>query len=143
VPLFGRYPDKMFKYLSWLILIGLFIIAFLIPKKQSTAFANYKIINYQLENKNRRLLVADNQQKWERGLMHVATMEAGIDGMIFIFPQKDWQSFWNKNTLMDLEIYWISGDRVVGKDFLPAAKGQETLTIVSPQKVDKVIEIVK
>lgn len=111
-------------------------------KKTNQNFSGYKIINHQLENRNLRLLVADNQQKWEKGLMGVKKLEKGIDGMIFIFPKKDGQSFWNKNTLMDLDLYWLAGDKIVGRDFLPAIKeNKETIMVSSPQQVDKVIEI--
>jgi len=111
-------------------------------RKLSQNFSGYKTINYQLENKKLHLLVADNQQKWERGLMNVNKMEVGIDGMIFIFPEKNYQSFWNKNTFMDLDIYWIDGSKVIGKELLPAVKTDgQTTTISSPQGVDKVIEI--
>ena len=37
--------------------------------------------------------------------------------MIFIFPDKERQTFWNKNTYLDLDIYWMNDDKVVGKSF--------------------------
>ena len=87
--------------------------------------------------------MADMPQKWERGLMNVKKLDAGIDGMIFIFPKKEMQTFWNKNTLMNLDIYWVDDKQIIGQDFLPAInnKNNEIKFITSPQAVDKAIEI--
>ncbi len=134
----------MRKYIySALILVVFTIFIFFQPKKTSqSSFSEYQVINFQLENKNLRLLVADSQQKRERGLMDTKKLEPGIAGMIFVFPRKDFQSFWNKNTLMNLDLYWLAEDKIIGKDFLPAIKENgETIMIGSPQPVDKVIEI--
>jgi len=68
----------------------------------------------------------------------------GADGMIFIFPNKEIRSFWNENTYLDLDVYWLDDDRVVGKDYLPSIlKTKEPYTINSKEEVDKVIEIIK
>lgn len=68
----------------------------------------------------------------------------GADGMMFIFPDKDYRTFWNMNTYLDLDVYWIDGDRVVGKDYLPSIlKSKEIITVESRVKVNKVIEIVR
>jgi uncharacterized membrane protein (UPF0127 family) len=34
-------------------------------------------------------------------------------GMLFIFPQKDYQTFWMKGMNFDLDFIWIADDRVV------------------------------
>ena len=47
-----------------------------------------------------------------------------------------------KNTLIDLDILWIDGEKVVGKSFLPSIeKSKEIVTVESPKSADKVIEI--
>ena len=124
--------------------IAILVVAYLSSQsnKKIVSFSNYKILNYQLEGKNLRLLIADNQQKREKGLMNVKKMDKGIAGMIFIFPVNDYQTFWNKNTWLNLDLYWINNDKVVGKDFLPAVKEDGKTTVISsPQTVDRVIEI--
>ncbi len=104
-------------------------------------YKNFSIINYQLQTTNYKLLVADTPEKWQKGLMYYRKLE-GVDGMIFLFPDKDYRSFWNKNTYMDLDLYWLDGDMIVGKDFLPSIeKSKETVLVNSPQEVNKVIEI--
>lgn len=68
----------------------------------------------------------------------------GADGMIFIFPNKKMRTFWNENTYLDLDIYWLNDDKVVGKDFLPSiTETKEPLIVDSKRSVNKVIEIVR
>lgn len=46
------------------------------------------------------------------GLMNRATVPAGT-GMLFVFPSATSGGFWMKNTLVDLQIVFIDGDRVI------------------------------
>ncbi|GIW67678.1 MAG: hypothetical protein KatS3mg096_546 [Candidatus Parcubacteria bacterium] len=115
----------------------------------------FDFVNYNLEGKDYKLLVADESLEWERGLMFARKMQTNsdyiqtnrenkFDGMIFIFPDKQIRSFWNKNTFVDLDVYWLEDDKIVGKDFLPSIeKTKEIYTLISPAPVNKVIEIIK
>ncbi|GBD34309.1 Capsule biosynthesis protein CapA [bacterium HR35] len=101
------------------------------------------LLPYQINNKIYLLKIADEPLEWERGLMFVRK-PIDFDGMIFIFPDKQIRSFWNKNTLVDLDIYWLDDDKIIGKDFLPSIeKTKGIYTITSPVPVNKVIEIIK
>jgi len=127
-----------------IILFTIGVIFYFSKSKKPVQFSDYQVINYQLENKNLHLLVADTPQKWEQGLMNVKKLDTGINGMIFIFPTKEIRTFWNKNTLVDLDVYWLNNKQIVGKDFLPAiTKDNETKFIISSQEVNRVIEIPK
>ena len=65
------------------------------------------------------------------------------DGMIFLFPDKKPRVFWNKNTYVDLDIYWIFNDKVVGRDFLPSInKSNGVVYVSSPVPANKVVEII-
>ena len=124
-------------FLLWFVL---FLANFVFTNKKSDQ--NYKIMSYQLEGRKYQLLVADNVQKWQTGLMNFRKLE-GIQGMIFIFPDKQIRHFWNKNTYLDLDVYWINEDKVEGKSFLPSIeRSKEIVTVSSPAKVNKVVEIV-
>lgn len=104
------------------------------------------MIDYKIGDKNYKLLVADNKSKWQKGLMFYKSKKElkGADGMIFIFPNKDYRSFWNDNTYLDLKIYWLVDDKIVKEDKLPSIlKTKEIYIINSPVPVDKVIEIVE
>jgi uncharacterized membrane protein (UPF0127 family) len=105
-----------------------------------------KLISYSLEGKTYKLLPAKTPLDHQKGLMFYRDKKElkGADGMIFIFPDKNYRTFWNKNTFLDLDVYWIDGDRIVGKDFLPSIeKTKEIFTINSPKPVNKVVEIVR
>ena len=102
-----------------------------------------ELINYKIKDKTYKLLVADSSVEWNRGLMGVKELN-NADGMIFIFPDKKPRVFWNKGTLVDLDVYWIFDDKVVGRDFLPSIKKSFGVVYVSSQvPVNKVIEIIK
>ena len=64
--------------------------------------------------------------------------------MIFLFPDIKPRVFWNKNTFIDLDVYWILGDKVIGRDFLPSInKSNGVVYVSSPVPVNKVVEIVR
>ena len=101
------------------------------------------VIKYSLAGKTYKLPLADEPEEWERGLMFVRQPK-GFEGMLFVFPDRKIRQFWNKNTFVDLEVYWIAGDRVVGKGFLPSIeKSGRIVVISSPEPVDKVVEIIR
>lgn len=105
--------------------------------------SSYKIISYTQEGKMHRLYVADTPQKWKQGLMEIKTLEKG-DGMMFLFPDKQYRSFWNNNTYLDVDLYWLDGETVMGKSFLPSIeKSKNIITVSSPNEVDRVVELVK
>lgn len=127
-----------------LLIISVLIILFLFKNNsQNQQFKDYKSTNYILENRHYNLLVADTKQKWEKGLMFVKGKQ-NFDGMIFIFPKKEVKVFWNMNTVLDLDLYWIDEDKVIGKSTLPSIeKSKDIVYVNSGEKVDKVIEIIK
>lgn len=129
-----------FFYLLVFLFLGI-ILFFIFDKNKNKNF-----IYYSINNKTYKLLIADNQEKWQKGLMFYKNKEElkEADGMIFIFPDKDYRSFWNKNTYFDLDIYWIDDDKIVSKDYLPSILiTKDPYTINSKEKVNKVIEIIR
>lgn len=130
-----------------LILAAIFIIdGIFFAKKFVTIdprWKDYKVIKYSLNNKQYKFLVADSSEKWVKGLMDVRRLD-NLDGMIFVFPTAEQKSFWNENTYVDLDIYWIKKGKVVGRSFLPSIeKSKKKVIINSPQPVDTVIEFIK
>lgn len=104
----------------------------------------YEEIPYEIEGQTYKLLVADTNEKRARGLMDVEKKHMnGFAGMIFLFDDVREQSFYNKNTRLDLTIYWIRNDTVIGKSALPSIDSAGPLTITSPEPVDTVVEIVE
>lgn len=89
-------------------------------------------------------MVADTPSKWSQGLMFVKEKPEGVDGMIFLFPDSDYRTFWNQNTYLNLRLLWMSDGKVVGKTVLPSIdKTKEPLTVASPERADAVVEIIQ
>ena len=102
-----------------------------------------RLVPYELENKIYLFREAKTKEEWQRGLMFVKK-PVDYDGMIFIFPDKQIISFWNQNTYLDLEVYWLDDDKIIKKDNLPSIiKTQKPFIITSPKPVNKVIEVIK
>ncbi|MEK7673837.1 MAG: DUF192 domain-containing protein [Patescibacteria group bacterium] len=102
--------------------------------------ANYTTLN--LEGKDYKLLVADNRLRWTKGLSGIKKLD-GYDGMLFVFPDKKIKTFWNYDTYLNLKIYWLDDDDIVGISDLPSIEETEKpITVRSPEKVNKVVELV-
>jgi hypothetical protein len=127
---------KIILFLLFLISIILIITAVFVKKN------NKNLLTYSLNKKQYRLLIADTPAKWEKGLMFFRKLDRRVDGMIFLFPDRQYRSFWNKNTYMDLDLYWLNDEKVVGKSFLPSIeKSKEIVVVNSSKPVNKVIEL--
>lgn len=130
----------MKKLILFLIIFLIFAIGYFFFKEK---LFNKKFIFYTLENKKYKLLVADEPEEWVEGLMFVRK-PVDFDGMIFIFPDKEIRTFWNKNTFVDLDVYFLDDDKIVSKAFLPSIeKTKEIKNINSTVPVNKVIEIIR
>ena len=122
----------------------LFIAAVLFALILALRFLNNKeqspdIKKMIINNKELKVKIADSDEERQKGLANIEKLES-YDGMLFIFEEKERVSFWNKNTLLDLDLVWISGGRVVGVDFLPNnSLGQKVIS--SLEDVDMVLEI--
>lgn len=56
--------------------------------------------------------IADTPYAWAKGLMFVEQLP-GNRGMLFMFPDEQKRSFWMKNTLIPLDILFISADKKI------------------------------
>ncbi len=102
-----------------------------------------RLVPYELENKIYLLREAKTPEEWQKGLMFVKK-PVDYDGMLFIFPDKQIRSFWNQNTFVDLEVYWLDDDKIIGKDKLESIEKTKVIkTIQSPGPVNKVIELIQ
>ena len=127
-------------YLILLIFVFFFVSLFFFKKNNCS---NNQAKIYQINSKNYCLLTANSQEQWEKGLMFYKK-PVNFDGMIFVFPDKEIRSFWNKNTYLDLDIYWLNDNKVVGKSYLPSIeKSKEVIIVESKVKINKVIELIR
>ena len=95
-----------------------------------------------IDGKNYTLLTARTSIEKMRGLSGITELK-NADGMVFYFDDPQKITFWNKNTHLDLELVWMAGDKILGKDFLPAEDKAGLVVKESPVEVDKVVELVK
>lgn len=56
--------------------------------------------------------LATNEEEHARGLMYRKQMDEN-KGMLFLFPNEDWRSFWMHNTLIPLDIIYVNANREV------------------------------
>ncbi len=112
--------------------------------KCQTTFATYEVVEKNIKEKKYKLLVADSDASHAQGLMNVKSKKdiCGHDGMLFVFEKAGIQTFWNQNTLVDLDLYWMMGDRVIREDKLVniADNGMKIYSSLLP--VDRVVEII-
>lgn len=100
------------------------------------------IMTYKFDGKAYRLYVADDPIEWQKGLMNYRKLDKGIDGMIFLFPDKKYRTFWNKNTYLNLRLIWLDDDRRVSESYLPSIDtSKSTVMVNSLSPVNKVIEL--
>lgn len=109
-----------------------------------TNYAEYKVAKINIEHKNYKLLISDTNDKHWYGLMNVKEKSdiCGHDGMIFLFKDFGIQTFWNKNTLVDLDLYWMANDKMVRKDLLQNITDNGMRIYSSLLPVNRVVEII-
>ncbi len=95
-----------------------FFILFFMGCELSNTDTNHTL-DQQLEKKviqvgkqNFTVEIANTDLKRQKGLMNREKLESGT-GMLFIFDTEDTHTFWMKNTLIPLDIAWISSDNQV------------------------------
>ncbi len=73
--------------------------------------------------------VADSPETWEKGLMF-RTFLPKHRGMLFLFDHDDVHTFWMKNTMISLDMIWISAqDKIV---FIKSKAEPMNTTIINP-----------
>jgi hypothetical protein len=83
------------------------------PFADTTAFARMPYFTTNAPRGTLKLSAVTNTESRERGLMCVVSVPPGR-GMIFVFPGDDTeQGFWMKNTLVNLDMVFVSQNGVV------------------------------
>lgn len=111
---------------------------------QPEELAHRQLITMQIGERELYVEVVDQPKNIELGLGN--RDEIGSDGMLFVFPQKRFVSFWMYQMRFPLDIVWIDDDQVIGLSTNlpppePAQSIQELPTYRSPAAVTHVLEI--
>ncbi len=104
----------------------------LIEQSKVTIAGSHKNITFDVD-------VADTEEKQAYGLMYRRSLP-DTQGMIFIFNPPREAVFWMKNTIIPLDMLFISPDRTIGLIVHSATPNSET-PLPSQGKVMAVIEI--
>jgi uncharacterized membrane protein (UPF0127 family) len=83
--------------------------------------------------------IASNWRSQEKGLMYRKSLDKDA-GMIFVFGDASFQTFWMKNTLIPLDLLFVRADGTISSvaaDAVPLSEAQ----IRSIEPVSEVIEI--
>ena len=116
---------------------------FLLILLLSLLFLNNNSINEVcFKEKCFKVEIANNEIERSQGLMFRQNLSEN-EGMLFIFPKEDNYNFWMKNTLIPLDIIWISKNEeivFIEKNVLPC-KEDPCQIYTSPKKVLYVLEI--
>ena len=75
--------------------------------------------------------IADTPEKTEKGLMFVKQLPKD-EGMLFVFDKEEMHYFWMKNTLIDLDIIFLSAD---GTITAPYEKVEHTYTYTPESQI--------
>ena len=84
------------------------------------------------------LEIADTEYERQLGLMNRKEMKDN-EGMLFIFPRQDYQSFWMRNTLISLDIMFVNDQ----KEIVTIHKNTKTLSDTSYPSSEPSIYVVE
>ena len=124
-------PSKKIFYVTSIILLGILVYLFLPGKKikkynnspdktklEHSAFTFTKHGELSFLKKDGSFItkidieIANNDETRARGLMYRSNMKEN-QGMLFIFPQERYQSFWMKDTVIPLDMIFVNANREI------------------------------
>lgn len=124
-------PAKKFPVLAAIIVL-IFGAVFIIYRPSSSVKINDA--TYQVR-------IADDDIERQKGLMDVKKLPEN-HGMLFIFDSVGQYDFWNKNTLIPLDLIYIRNGIIVEIGQLPIGTQNQNPTIYQPKQLaDMVLEI--
>lgn len=141
-------------FIVFLIALATFFLVrkFYFVPKQNTLYGTSANLKFMKEGKltfldaqseenmiNIDIEVAKSAYEIEQGLMHRRSLPAN-GGMLFIFDQEDYRTFWMKNTYLSLDILFLNKDKEIiriSKETTPLSE----LSIPSGGKAMYVVEV--
>jgi len=97
------------KILLVLLLLGVIVSVIMFATKESSHAPEGKVC---FQNNCFHVELAQNPDQWQQGLMFRTHLDKN-QGMLFVYPVEETYSFWMKNTLIPLDIIWMSKNKEV------------------------------
>ncbi len=90
----------------------------------------FKTGTIQIKGKTIQAEFAQNEEQHQLGLMNRDSLPENF-GMLFIFDNEDYRSFWMKNTFVDLSIAYIGADKKI-KEIIDMKASKSSLDVNTP-----------
>lgn len=104
---------------------------------------NARLIKFPEKNLEIKIDIAADPYRWAKGLMFEKFLDED-KGMLFIFPDEAPRSFWMKNTLIPLDLIFISRDKKIvdfKENFAPCPDALFCPSYVSRSPAQYVLEV--
>ena len=130
-------------FFKWVLAIAFIVfLAFFLQDRQAEKNRDINNIQYvKIAGQIIRVELALTQEEQKRGLSSRKELKEN-EGMLFIFPNEAFQGFWMKNTLIPLDVIWISGEgKVVDIQTLQPCDTEECSISQPIEKAQYVLEV--
>ncbi len=102
---------------QYFILLSLFAVILIIMFidyrfSNKTSFCRNGINEISIDNKKIHVLVADDEEERQLGLSNHKILEPN-EGMLFVFQSDTKPSFWMKDMLFPINIFWIDRNNII------------------------------
>lgn len=111
-----------------LIICALLLVALLLYAISKPLISDSSYLLVKIETPEKNIFVsaqlATTPAEWEQGLMFRSSLDNGT-GMLFVFPDEQPRTFWMKNTLIPLDIIFISANYTIvniKENFVPCQR---------------------
>ncbi|KKQ35484.1 MAG: hypothetical protein US51_C0004G0007 [Microgenomates group bacterium GW2011_GWA2_37_6] len=125
------------------LLLGGVVVIFAIVIVMTLILNGKKSTRVTVNDQKFNVTVAKTDKEQQVGLSNRKQLSKN-QGMLFIFKDPDYYSFWMKDMKFPIDIIYISGDKVVTviENAKPPSSSNENLAIYQPEeKSDKVLEV--
>jgi uncharacterized membrane protein (UPF0127 family) len=123
--------------------LGLTVVIFIIILVSTFILQNNKSTQILVKGQNFNVELAQTSQEKQIGLSNTNSI-AENEGMLFLFDEADYYSFWMRDMKFPIDIIFINGNKVttIISNALPPSKTNGSLTTFQPKiKSDKVLEV--
>jgi len=131
-----KITNKTLRLMQWIVSLGATIALVLVVRNFYIQRLPSVIINYVTI----RTTLATTPEEKKQGLSGTQPLKPHT-GMLFLYQDKVFEPFWNRDMNYPIDVIWILGNQVVGTAVLDAQTTDQTQTIYPPQFYNKVLEV--